>query len=367
MGLGQWVCVRARLGDQIEDSIESINIRFPKPLARGDLIAVTAPSSGVPSALHPQLNLALDALRNRGYRVVEGECLRGQVNGASATRQKRSAELMSFLTDPNIAAVLPPWGGELAMELLDLLDFEVLATASPKWFSGFSDVSTLQLPLLIRSGWATLHGPNLMQLAATEIDPTTDAIWRVLTAAHDQPITQHASAAFECAGVAAAGLPQRQPTRWQRLDGSSAPLSLQGRLIGGCIDSISRLAGTRYGDVPAFVRSMSKDSAILYLENAELKPCELVRALLGLRLNGWFNGLSGILIGRNADPDTSASNDFNYLDALRAGFVALQCPILIDLDIGHVAPQLSLVNGALAEVFFSHGRGTVLQRLGSKS
>jgi len=75
-------------------------LRFPKPLAAGDLIAVTAPSSGVPQALHPRLDLSIAALEQRGFRVLEGECLRQQVNGASATPRRRADELMAFLTPP---------------------------------------------------------------------------------------------------------------------------------------------------------------------------------------------------------------------------------------------------------------------------
>ncbi|MBI2749788.1 MAG: LD-carboxypeptidase [Burkholderiales bacterium] len=340
-----------------------MSIRFPTPLAPGDLIAITAPSSGVPVTMHPKLDLALDALRNRGYRVIEGECLRKQVKSASGPRQQRAAELMKFLIDPNVAAVMPPWGGELAIELLDLLNFEELATAVPKWFSGFSDLSTLQLPLLSCSGWATLHGPNLMQLATEELDRTTNAIWEVLAASHKQPFTQHASAEFVYANTETAQ-PSRQTTRWKRLDGSNAPLGLKGRLIGGCIDSISRLAGTRYGNVSSFVQSVSHDGAILYLENAELRPCELARALWGLRLNGWFSGLRGVLLGRSAASDTHSPSEFSHVDALRSALDDIRCPVLFDLDIGHVPPQLSLMNGALAEVTFSNGGGSITQRLG---
>ena len=56
--------------------IDPMNIRYPKPLASGDLIAITAPSAGVSESMHPRLDLAIGALRQRGYRVVEGGCLR---------------------------------------------------------------------------------------------------------------------------------------------------------------------------------------------------------------------------------------------------------------------------------------------------
>ena len=89
-------------------------IDFPAPLRPGDLVAITAPSSGVPLALHPRLDLALKHLRSQGFRVVEGECLREQKRSASAPREERAAELSRFLHDPEVAAIIPPWGGELA-------------------------------------------------------------------------------------------------------------------------------------------------------------------------------------------------------------------------------------------------------------
>ena len=58
-------------------------------------------------------------------------------------------------------AVLPPWGGELAIELVEKIDWDALAEARP-WFVGWSDISTLLLPLTTRTGLATLHGANLM-------------------------------------------------------------------------------------------------------------------------------------------------------------------------------------------------------------
>jgi muramoyltetrapeptide carboxypeptidase LdcA involved in peptidoglycan recycling len=338
-----------------------MKIQFPKPLQAGDLIAITAPSSGVPARLHARLDLAIGALKSRGFRVVEGECLREQIKGASATPQRRADELMALFMNPEVAAVMPPWGGELAIELLDRIDFRALAAAPAKWFSGFSDLSTLHLPLTLNAGWATLHGPNLMQLTTPDLDVTTAGIWRMLTSAHLDEVVQHSSAVFEKIN-APADADRHETTQWKRLDGSAAPLTLQGRLIGGCLDTISRLAGTAYGDVPAFVRATGADGALLYFENGELKPFELTRALHGLAKNGWFTDVQGVLMGRSAAPDAGVPDEFGYVDALRSALGGIKCPVLYDMDIGHVSPQNSLVNGALARVEFSGGAGLIAQR-----
>jgi muramoyltetrapeptide carboxypeptidase len=347
-----------------------VNIRFPKPLVPGDCIAITAPSSGVPAPMHPRLELAIAGLRQRGYRVVEGQCLRQQTKQASDSRERGASELMGFLQDPSIAAVMPPWGGERAIELLPLIDFQALCGIPPKWFVGFSDLSTLHLPLTTLSGWATLHGPNLMELGASELDTLTAAVWDVLDAPGDAQVCQAASKKFQRTGPdriaqPGAGFLLTEDTQWKRLDGSSAPLQLSGRLIGGCLDTVARLAGTPYGNVPGFIKASASAGTLLYIENAEMKPCELARALWSLRLHAWFEGLNGILVGRNAATDATQAADLSYTDALQSAFVGLPCPVLYDLDIGHLPPQLSLVNGAWAQVSFQDGCGTVLQQLGN--
>ena len=54
----------------------------------------------------------------------------------SAPKEQRAAELTAMLTDPAIRAVVPPWGGELAIDLLDQLDWDALAAAEPTWLVG---------------------------------------------------------------------------------------------------------------------------------------------------------------------------------------------------------------------------------------
>ncbi|WP_413730415.1 S66 peptidase family protein [Sodalis sp. RH22] len=345
-----------------------MKIRFPPKLVPGDLIAITAPSSGVPQHLHPRLDLAINNLIKKGFRVVEGDCLRSQYKNKSACKISRAEELMFYLTHPEVKAVMPPWGGDLAIELLELLDFERLARTEPKWFVGFSDLCTFHFPLTTLSGWATVHGPNLMDLGAKELDSTTQAIWSILESDRGAVCEQHASAAFQMnenqLGPASdAGFHLTQKTQWQRLDGVTSSARFQGRLIGGCLEIISRLAGTSFGNLPLFQAQNSNEGVILYFENVEMGPCELTRALFSLRLHGWFSDLKGVLIGRSAAPAVNDPTQQNYLDALHAALGDLAVPVLYDVDIGHIPPQISLVNGASATVLFTEKGSSVTQQL----
>jgi len=324
-------------------------IRFPQPLRGGDVVAVVAPSSGVKPAMHEGLDGALAALRRQGFIVREGRTLRQQVQGASGSAIERASELMDALLDPEIAAVIPPWGGELAIELLPLLDFERLRDAPPKWFSGFSDLSTIQVPLLLRAGWASLHGPNLMQLGDPALDPVSRRIFDVWTTTEREPLEQ----------LSALGSVAR------RLDGGTEPVDIEGCLIGGCLDSVARLAGTPWADVRAWRESLGEgERPLWFFEVAELPPFELARTLHGLRQAGWFDEAAGVVFGRSAVPDAIASGgEFTQDHALERALGDLPCPVLLDLDIGHVAPQWSLVQGALARLEWSDGRSVVSQTL----
>lgn len=90
---------------------------YPAPLGPGSRIAVTAPSSGVARVHHARLDLALAGLQRRGFIVEQGRCLRDECVSASAPADERAAELMHYLLRDDIAAIVPPWGGERAIDL----------------------------------------------------------------------------------------------------------------------------------------------------------------------------------------------------------------------------------------------------------
>ena len=98
-----------------------------------------------PATRRARIDFCVDWLRGRGYEVEVGECMDG-TGLTSAPAEQRAAELTRMLADPDIACVVPPWGGETAIDLVDLLDWDALADAEPTWLVGYSDMSTVLLP-----------------------------------------------------------------------------------------------------------------------------------------------------------------------------------------------------------------------------
>ncbi|SKC59666.1 S66 family peptidase [Krasilnikoviella flava] len=344
-----------------------MTIRYPRPLRPGDTIGVTAPSAGVAPPLHRRLHHAADVVRAKGYDVRVGETpfADGVVAGPA---EVRAAELTAMLTDPAVRAVVPPWGGELATDLLGRLDWDALA-ADPTWLVGFSDVSTLQLPLTLRTGVATLHGQNLMD-SPYDVPDGLLGWWDVASAPQQgEELVQRSPRRYRSSGWDDYENEPEVSTwtldaegSWLRLDGgdAEAPLDVRGRLIGGCLETVSLLAGTPYGDVRRFASEHAPEGLVVYLDILEWEALEVGRALWGMRHAGWFDAAHAVLLSRTPAPD---SDGFTQHDAVRDALGDLGIPLLADVECGHVPPYLALVNGALARVQHAPAASTISQRL----
>ncbi len=340
-------------------------MRYPKPLQAGNVVAVTAPSSGVQPEFEPRLQYAIEHLSGRGFQVVVGACLAAD-GPTSAAAPERAAELMTFLTDPLVRAVVPPWGGELAIDLLPLLDFAALAAAEPTWLVGYSDLTTLMLPMTLRTGVATLHGCNLLDTPFRVPDPLLHWL-DVATAPAAQVLTQGSAAAYQSGGyVDFARHPDARDyvldavAGWRRLDGGTDPVTATGRLVGGCLETVSMLPGTPYGDLAGFAAEHAPEGLVVYLEVAESDAFTAARMFHHLVLAGWFDQANAVLVGRSGG---RASGTFTQFDAVRDALGGLPVPVLVDVDLGHVPPQLALVNGALATVELDGPVGRIIQHL----
>lgn len=334
-------------------------IRCPRPLRTGDTVAVTAPSAGVGKRHRARLQFCLEWLRGRGFDVVVGDCL-GAMSHVSAPKHERAAELQAMLTDPAIAAVVPPWGGETGIDLVDLLDYDAIAAAEPTWCVGFSDTSTWLLPLTLRTGVATMHGQNLMDTPYTLPDgilPWWQLAGRTGTTIQRSPGRYRTHFDPWETDPQITDFPLSKEGTWQ-VHGSDTA-DLHGRLIGGCIETVSLLAGTSYGDVRSFGDD-SPEGLLVYLEAAELGAFEIARMLHGIRLAGWFDHANGILVGRTSAP---AAGDFSQHDAVVDALGDLDLPLVTEMDFGHVPPAMCFVNGAPAHVVVDHTRQEMTQTL----
>jgi muramoyltetrapeptide carboxypeptidase LdcA involved in peptidoglycan recycling len=333
-------------------------------LRPGDRVAVTSPSSGVPEELRERLNVAIRDVEARGYEVVVGACMDGSGH-VSAPAPARAAELMRMLTDPDIHAVVPPWGGDLAVDLVPLLDWDRLREAEPTWLVGYSDMSTLMTPLTLLTGTATVHGNNLMDTPYRT--PEGLVSWFDIVGAprghrfSQVPPGRHRTTGWDDYALhpEAREYTLNTPGGWTRLDGSGA-LEVEGRLIGGCIETLCNLTGSGCLDTSAFAEAMAPEGLLVYVEACGDDALTICRNLHGMRLAGFFDAANAVLVGRTSAPDVpSLTQHQAVLDALGP----LGVPIVADVECGHVPPYLPIVNGALGRLVHTPTRSELTQTL----
>ncbi|MDR0862725.1 MAG: LD-carboxypeptidase [Oscillospiraceae bacterium] len=349
-------------------------MKYPKPLKKGDIIGVCAPSAGVNEGNHARLELAVRNVETMGYRVVVTDSVRRSAKCVSADAETRAREFMSLYTNPEVAAIIPPWGGEFLMEILPLLDFDELSKSEPKWVCGYSDITTLLFPMTIICDVATLHGSNFMNLGAKTIH---ESDLRLFEALREPTIIQRSAARY--GGYTKAGedglheslYALDKPSKWKSVHASDRE-AIEGRIIGGCLDTLGRLVGTKYAPVVETLHKRYwRDGLVWTLESCEMNAAEIYRSLWQLREVGWFEYTNGIVIGR---PDGySDTQDFTLRDAidsalgglqrrtLESGMVSFRVPVFYDADFGHVPPQMQLINGAYARIECGMGSAVVMQ------
>lgn len=333
-------------------------IRYPSSIIK--TIGITAPSSGVEYDLHPLLEQTIRRQQENGFNVITGKTAWTQKDAKSAPAQVRAAELMEMLNDSTVNAIIPPWGGELLIEILEFMDFDSI---KPTWILGYSDTSLLLLAITLKTGIATAHGTNIIDLRGPETDETTARWIDVLSTEMEGEVTQKSSEFYQKNWNHENPSPTvfhlTEKTAWKTVSGEQ--IIFEGRLLGGCIDVIHHLAGTPYGNVKSFrEQHIPGEPVIWYFENCEMSIADLKRSLTQLKYAGWFENCTGILFGRSAanHPTEGYTAERMYMDLEGE----LGIPIIFDVDCGHLPPQLILVNGAFAEVEFKEGKGRVKQK-----
>jgi len=138
------------------------------------------------------------------------------------------------------------------------------------------------------------------------------------------------------------------PTSWNFI--GNIQKIVQGRLIGGCLESLEFIKGTElWPDVSIW------DEAILFLETSEegATPSVVMRFMRNLAAQKILKRLNGILFSKPGGKHMTADQFPQYDQALLSVFdeYALPyIPIVTGMDFGHSDPIWTLPYGALTEI-----------------
>jgi muramoyltetrapeptide carboxypeptidase len=287
----------------------------PRPLKRGDVVRIVAPSG----PFDPQLlEQGLQILRQRFGLEPRMRADIGARRGYLAGDDSRRAdEWQEAAADHEARALWVARGGYGAMRLLPRIDLSRLLHPA-RWLVGFSDVTALHAALN-GAGLVTCHGPVITQLPRVTSE-TLDHLGALLLAETRSP----RSDLLPAPGTGLAGTEVIRPG------------TASGTLIGGSLTLLAHLCGTPW--LPRL------RGAVLFFEDVGEKPYRLDRYLTQLRLAGVLDGVRGVCVGQLTDCDDEGVSG---AETVRELVRALGVPAIEGIPAGHEATNLPLPLGSV--------------------
>jgi len=332
-------------------------MRYGNFLQDGGTIGFVAPSFGCNiEPYRSGFDHALSRFRSMGYGIWTGpNVYEGSGIGISNSPDLCADEFMDAYCGDQADVIISCGGGELMCGILPYVDFDKIASSDPKWFMGYSDNTNLTFLLPTLADTAAIYGPCA---APFGIDPWHESIrdaFEVITGkkreVSNYPMWEKESLKDEEHPLVPYNL--TEAFHMQCLPEGNSRFS--GRLLGGCLDILQILCGTKYDRVKEFNDRYQDDGVIWFLESCDLTVMAMRRAVWQLREAGWFEKARGFLVGR----PWHYREDMMGLDQYQAVTGVLEelgVPIIMDLDIGHLPPMMPLISGSLAQAEVRDGR-----------
>jgi len=325
-------------------------MRYPKFLTNRSTIGFIAPAFGC--SIEPYKNAfnhGLERLQALGHTVKLGpNCYEGSGVGISNEPQLCAKEFMEMWCDDGNEALLSCGGGELMCEILPYLDFEKLKEVSPKWFMGYSDNTNLCLLLATICDTASVYGPNA---PAFGMEPWHESVQDAYDLVHGKKLAFESYDGWQVESLKSEEDPLLPYNITERPSIRTVNMNqpFRGRLLGGCMDIVANLIGTRFDKVNDFIDRYVEDGIIWFLEACDLNLMSIRRALWSMEQAGYFRHVKGFVIGRPLHYTEEAFGLDRYT-AVTSVLEKYGVPIVMDMDLGHLPPAMPLVNGAMAAV-----------------
>ncbi len=317
-------------------------MKYPEFPKNNSVIGICAPSAGVGGKID-SFEESLAVLRREGYRIAETEHVRTE-DDRSTDAFTRAAELMELFADPEVDVVMSAAGGDFAFEILPYIDWDVLCD-HPKWFSGYSDPTSLLFTYTVKYDIASIYGRNAgsfdygKRQRFIRDDLKLRRGKRVLL--HNYPYLENP----EEPGVF------NLPDEWQA---TSDTFRVRGRCIGGCMDVLKDLIGTPYDAMRSFNEKYAGDGTIFFFDNFALSAEVFYNTLLQMKYAGWFDHTKAVLIGRTLFP---SEYSISYEEAIYRALPDI--PVIYNADIGHTKPSMTMILGAMMNLKYSYGKATI--------
>ncbi len=330
---------------------------YPKFLDKGCFIGVTAPSDGNKKETDlVRLEHGKKQLEDKGYSMIETAHVRSSEKGRSADGRTRASEFHELIENDKVQWIVAAKGGDFLVEMLPYVDFNKIK-ANPKWIQGYSDNTGINFTITTNCEVASLYGCNFNDFG---MEQWHKALADNLALLEGKSLVQTSFDLYEdgfhdrVTGLE--GYVLEKPTYWRNIT-TQDKITMSGRLLGGCLDVLLSLVGTRFDNTNQFVNQYKEDGILWYLESFSLNSESVTRGLWQLKEAGWFDYVKGFIFGRPAFFDSES--DIPYDEAVLSVLGEFKVPIILEADIGHKAPQMTLINGAIATINSEGGKGSI--------
>ena len=274
-------------------------------LKNNDKIALVVCSNGKNIEDKDRLEKLEDILVEMGLVPVFTKYIYKDRFGRAEKAQVRAKELMSFYKNKEIKAIFDISGGDIANEVLDYLDYDVIKR-NYKPFFGYSDLTTV-----LNALGSQTNEMNFLYQILNIIEST------VIRDSFENTFMKNEQTLLD--------------VKWKFLQGSS----VEGEVIGGNIRCFLKLAGTRYFP--------EVENKILFIEGLGTSIEGLATHLAQLKQIGVFDKISGLLIGTF----TKIEREFSVeeLFKLVQDYIPSSLPVAKTQEIGHAKNSKALKIG----------------------
>lgn len=286
----------------------------PKPLQKGDKVAIIAPASPSDKNL---IDKCIASLNELGLKVVIGESCLSEHGFLSGTDDIRANDINCMFADKNIKGIFALRGGYGCARLLDLIDFKLIKK-NPKIFIGYSDITALHIAINQKSKLITYHGPMISTELIKGLDEYSADYYKKFIFEHEK----------------IEDLLNPEGNSLEIINNGIA----SGELIGGNLSLICSSLGTKY--------EINTKNKILFLEEVDEVPYKVDRMLTHLKQSGKLKEANGIILGAftnciapNNKKSLSLQEVFNDI------ILPLKKPTISNLACGHCLPTLTLPLG----------------------
>ena len=277
-------------------------------LKAGDKVGIVACSNAQPAANRTHVEKLLETLRQTGLEPVCSPYIFEKSRFFSGTAQEKARALMDFYSDAEIKAIFDLSGGDLANEVLEYLDYQVLKD-NAKPFFGYSDVTAVLNAVYKETGYPGY----LYQIRNLIYD------FRV------EQISRFKASMFH-------GERDLFDFNYEFLQGSR----MEGVVVGGNIRCFLKLAGTPY--MPDF------SEKLLFLESYSGGADRMVSLLNQYRQMGVFDVINGIILGSFTKME-EAEDKPEIGDLVKEVVRNEDMPIVKTREIGHGPDSRAIIIG----------------------